>query len=629
MPKYSNGMRDDLIQISYLRAVLGHWAQGDANPVSGIYGGPMIDLDNAYVWAWDARPFPAFPNTADQWSDGANYATGHWLNGRAGIRTLASVVAEICQRAEVTDIDTSALFGVVRGYVVEDVSDARAALQPLMLRYGFDAIERDGALVFVMRQGGRATDLDPERFVETSELDGGLEQTRDSEVEMTGRVRVRFIETGADYEVAAEEAVLPSDATHSVTSNDLALSMTRGEGRHVAERWLSEARISRDSVRFGLPPSEMALGAGDVVRLPGDGDERDALYRIDSVEQSGFQLIDAVRIEPQVYLPSEGAEQLPSQSGFVAPVPVLPLFLDLPLMTGDEVEHAPHIACTATPWPGTVAVYSSGSDENYALGEILAARSVIGVTETPMNAAGAGRWDHGEPVQVRLLNGALEAKDALAVLNGVNLAAIGDGSSGAWELFQFTEAELIAPDTYRLSGRLRGQAGSDGAMPGIWPVGSWFVLMNGVPEQIDLTSAQRRLERHYRIGPAQRGYDDPSYVHRVETFDGNGLRPYAPCHLRVTGQPGDDREISWIRRTRIDGDSWDMPEVPLGEESESYLVRVWNGDSLLREASVGQPAWTYSASMQAADGTATPRITVAQVSARYGPGSFASVEIGA
>ena len=48
-----------------------------------------------------------------------------------------------------------------------------------------------------------------------------------------------------------------------------------------------------------------------------------------------------------------------------------------------------------------------------------------------------------------------------SVLGGANLAAIGDGSADRWEVFQFARAELIAPQTYLLRDRLRGQAGSE------------------------------------------------------------------------------------------------------------------------------------------------------------------------
>ena len=629
LPRGSNGRRDDLIQRQYLEVTLAHWAAPEHNPVSELYGGPMVDLDHAYVWSWDARPFPAFPNRLDLWNDGENYPRGHWLNGRAGTRSLASVVAEICRRSGLGAIDTGGLYGTVRGYLVDSVADGRAELQPLMLAQAFDAVERDGLLRFLPRDGRDATALDLDRLALSDELEGRVEQARASEAEQTGRVRLRFVQSGADYPVIAEEAVLPDEATHAVALSELPLSLTRAEGRQVAERWLAEARLARDTARLALPPSQLAVGAGDVIRLPGEDGEGPALYRVDRVELGDRQLLEAVRIEPAVYTPSDLPEDLPGGDGFAAPVPVLPLFMDLPLITGDEVPHAPHLAVAADPWPGTVAVYDSASDEDYALNRIIAARSVIGVCETAMNAAPPGRWDEGAPLQVRLIAGALESRDRLAVLNGANLAAIGDGSSDRWELFQFRQAELIAPDTYWLSGRLRGQLGSDGLMPPVWPVGSWFVLLDGRPRQIELASAARRIARHYRIGPARRGYEDPAYRHLVAAFDGNGLRPYAPAHLSVQRDGAGDYAARWIRRTRIDGDAWEPPEVPLGEESEAYLVRVMSAaDGLLREEIVTDPAWAYGAAAQAADGLSHPAwLEVAQISARYGPGLAARADL--
>ncbi|MEM6371504.1 MAG: glycoside hydrolase TIM-barrel-like domain-containing protein, partial [Pseudomonadota bacterium] len=156
LPKYSNGARDDLIQKQYLRAMVSYWADPENNPQATEYDGPMVDMTRAYVWAWDARPYPFFPNALTIWSDGENYPRGHWINGRTSARTLASVVSEICEGAGLTAYDTSGLYGYVRGYVVDDVASARSALQPLMLRYAFDAIERDGVLKFVMRDGADA-----------------------------------------------------------------------------------------------------------------------------------------------------------------------------------------------------------------------------------------------------------------------------------------------------------------------------------------------------------------------------------------------------------------------------------------------------------------------------------------
>ena len=121
-----------------------------------------------------------------------------------------------------------------------------------------------------------------------------------------------------------------------------------------------------------------------------------------------------------------------------------------------------------------------------------------------------------------------------------------------------------------MSRRLRGQLGTEGLGQTAWPAGSWFVLLNGAPEQIELPSSLLRVAQTFRVGPAQRTFDDASYTESDHAFEGNGLRPYAPVHLSLAnGTNGTD--VAWIRRTRLDGDSWDLAEVPLSEEALSLI----------------------------------------------------------
>lgn len=628
LPKYSNGARDDLIQKQYLRAMNSFWADPGNNPVSEEYGAPMVDMTRAFVWAWDTRPYPFFPNAVGTWSDGENYPRGHWISGRTSARSLASVVGEICDRAGLSAYDTSGLYGYVRGYLVEDVASARSALQPLMLRYAFDAIERDGVLKFVMRTGLDPIALPSETLAISADLDGRLEQSRESEADLAGRVRLRFVQTDGNFDVLSEEAILADDATHSVSTTDLPIALTRPEGRQITERWLSEARIAREAVRLALPPSLINVGAGDVIEVSADQSEGPGLYRVDRVEHGQMQLLEAVRIEPEVYIPSELSDELAGVREFVPPVPLTSAFLDLPLLTGEEVAHAPYAAISGTPWPGTVAVYQSPTESGFFLNSIIAARSSMGFTKSALKRACSGLIDRGDALEVELLHGTLESTSDAALLNGANLVAIGDGTPNNWELFQFRDAALIAPGRYLLSHRLRDQLGSDAVGPDIWPVGSWFVVLDGVPEQIDLSRNLRRVAQTYRIGPARRSVDDPSYSEVVHAFDGNGLRPYRPVHLSAV-RSGADLAVSWIRRTRLDGDDWDIADVPLGEDSESYTVRVSQGGQVLREVIVGTQSWTYDAGAQSSDGVSgVLEVSVAQNSARYGAGPFNSIEVG-
>ncbi len=73
-------------------------------------------------------------------------------------------------------------------------------------------------------------------------------------------------------------------------------------------------------------------------------------------------------------------------------------------------------------------------------------------------------------------------------------------------MIQFAQATLVGAGLWDIAMRLRGQQGTDGVMPEVWPEGSLFVLVDGAPGQVDLGPATRGLASPLprRIGPAQR-----------------------------------------------------------------------------------------------------------------------------
>ena len=82
--------------------------------------------------------------------------------------------------------------------------------------------------------------------------------------------------------------------------------------------------------------------------------------------------------------------------------------------------------------------------------------------------------------------------------------------------------------------------------------------------------------------------------------------------------------LGWIRRGRLDADSWTPVDIPLGEEREEYLVEIAAaGGPVVRSASVTSPAFAYSAAMIAADFGTPPAeidLTVRQLSIAAGWG---------
>ena len=89
------------------------------------------------------------------------------------------------------------------------------------------------------------------------------------------------------------------------------------------------------------------------------------------------------------------------------------------------------------------------------------------------------------------------------------------------------------------------------------------------------------------------------------------------------------REITWVRRSRIDSDGWDGPDIPLGEGSERYLLRLSSNGRLLAEAEVGQPSYSITQTIWSQMPSGPVTVQVAQLSQSFGRGPFARREFNA
>ncbi len=251
--------------IATCRRCTGHWNDPANNPVSPVYGGRMVDMARAFVWAWDARPWPDFPVRLTTWVDGENYERGHWLNGRASLAALAEVVAEISRRGGLAGIDVAKLHGSVVGYTISAVETGRQSLQPLMLAHAFDSRAEGEVLAFHSRGGPVVAEIGADDCV-LAGSDGVLRRSRAPLLDAPGRVGLEFARADADYAVGAVAAVSPEEAETHAAQSSLPIVMSEATARGIVERWLAEGRVARETMALALPPSRLAIAPGDVDR---------------------------------------------------------------------------------------------------------------------------------------------------------------------------------------------------------------------------------------------------------------------------------------------------------------------------------------------------------------------------
>ncbi|KQT55274.1 MULTISPECIES: glycoside hydrolase/phage tail family protein [unclassified Aureimonas] len=611
-PHFSTGTPDDLMQRRFLSAHLRHWDpaqpefQDAGNPISPVYGGRMVEPSGVHVWTWDTRPYPAFPERADIWSDGANWRRGHWLTGRLGRAPVSELIRRLLAEHGFTEVDTSRVDALVGGYLVSGPGSARAELEELMRLCAISAHASGGRLVFTsLDRAAISRQLD---VLAEETGDGSLiEQRRMEDSETAEEVVVGYSDPARAYQSAAAEALRSREAHPRKTTIELPVILDEGEARRFASAVLAREADGRDTIRFSASPTEIGLEPGDVVGLgavPGR-------FLITRIEDGETRRIEARRIADAAREASDerGVAPAPVPKG---PVPVsrpVAVFLDLPLLGAATPAAAPRLAVHARPYvPVRAEVAVPGGA--FRTAALALAPATMGVLAGELAPGPEGLIDRGHRVLVDLFRGSLSSVTGEALLAGENLCAV-RCRNGGLEVLQFQDAEEIAPGRFRLGRLLRAQGGTEDAMASGAEPGADFVLLDGSTTGLDLAGNEFGRELDWRIVPAGQALDDPAVVRLGGlTLGGRAALPLSPVHLTGRFEADGALSLGFVRRTRTGGDGWEGIDVPLGEEIERYRIRLSIGGAALTVETAEPRARVSAADQQAAFGGLPASISV-------------------
>lgn len=619
-PYFSNGSRSDLAMDRFLRAHYHYWPQN--NPVSPLYGGSMLDMDRIYLWSWDTRPFPEFPLRGDIWGDTPNWRLGHWLNGRISGVALDELIAAILADFGLPEADCLRADGHLTGFVISEPATARGVLEPLLDVFGVHGFEQAGRFVF--ESIARAAPVLNLQAALVQPQDGdALTSVLDDQNDLPAVAEFYCHDPLRDFQVVGASA--QRNAGHGTESLSLSGSMEPGQAQALAESWMARRHAQRRTASFALPWSQAALHVGDRVRLDIPGGGRD--YVVTALEDAEVRTLKAVALAPNIVFADRGeTPRLPPGGPVLDMKPVFHL-LDLPLWPGAEDPAGQfRIACHARPWRG-VAVYASPSNDGFAERALIGERAVMGELLGPLAGAPSGRLIEGQYVEVALYAGELQSRPLAQILNGANTALL-RSPDGEWEVLQFLDAEEIGHSQWRLGRLLRGQLGTEPASRIEKPVETPFILLDSAVMATGLQSAELGLELNWRIGAAGKAFSD-EYFDTVHQAGGlRALRPLSPVHVKAARSANGDLAFEWIRRGRIDADSWLGEDIPLGEEYEAYRVEIWQAGRLVRSEQVFQPTWLYDGTQRSGDvGTNGFQFRVAMLGAKTGAGDFATLDL--
>lgn len=541
--------------------------------------------------------------------------------------SLSSVVSDLCGRAglpstryDVTQLDED----YVHGYVIAQQSQVRPLIGHLQAAYFFDAVESEDRVRFVKRTNNPIVTIPDDDLAAAGwgeRMPAEINYTRQQESELPRVVTVNFVNSDEDYQQGSQPAKRDTVTTEQETTVALAIAMKPLVARTIAYRTLWLAWVERDRFIITLPRKYAHYEPTDVVAA---GDWTMRLTRKREIPGGAIQF-DAVATAATVYVPAgvgvPGLGYVPGRP----PIKQLTDFMiiDTPLVDDDDFPVGVYIAAAgqrSTQWSGAAIFQSKDGGTTYSQIGSVNIPAVMGTTASVLaDFAGSNQWDDGNSLTVTLTvgsSGTLESSTTELVLGGANMLLVGN------EYIQFQTATLTGTRTYALSRFLRGRRGTEWAMSG-HAVGERVVLMSSATD-LQLSAADIGLQYLYKAVTSGETIDAAPPIGL--TFHAIRLRPYSPASVGGGSDASGNVTVNWLRRTRVGGAWTNFADVPLSENTEQYVVQVWDSDfeDCARITTVdATQTWQYTTTMQIADFGAIQRVvyvTVGQVGT-YGLGT--------
>ncbi len=559
-------------------------------------------VERKFLWTWDARPFPFWPDLTNVWSDGNLWRTGHWVQGKLGQSGLANVVEEIAARVGLTsaDVDTSRLKNLLEGFVLSEQTSAREALGSLRSAYFFDAVESGGQLVFVPRGSNVVAEIEEVELIPPRKDSATLLNiTRQQEVELPQKLDVIYYDKAQSYQLGNQHAQRISGvSTKALETLRLPLVLSEQEAKHLAEVSLYQRWLARTHYHFTLPRDYLTLEPTDIVQVNvGNASHTIRISEVNIREGAVLEVVGVAEDVLAYQFNVEAAAELFSQTEAENNIGKTRLeILDLPAFPSDsgEVGYLRFaVAGLENNWAGAT-IFRAEDESSYQALITTENEASIGTAATALAEGSIGIFDRKNTLTVLLFGDAsLSSASELAVLNGANTALVGN------EIIQFTTATLLESGKYMLSGLLRGRLGTEYAMSE-HSAGERFVLLDNLLEKNEISNAIIGLERLYKpvtSGATLAVSDSVSFTYQAQC-----LKPYAPVHLTAVRDGVGNMTLEWMRRNRLHGEWRNGVDVPISEREEIYEIDILDGTTVVRTISgITSSTANYSATEQVAD----------------------------
>lgn len=558
---------------------------------------------------------------------------------------VASIVAQLCRRANLSDadFDVSAITGdeyMVRGFQATKTSTCRANIEPLEMAYTFYSVESDYVLKFLPKGSDPLVTIPEEMLIPNTQTGQPLDERRIQETELPCYVGITFMDETRDYNTNTAVFQRPYRPTPAMLSSnrvevELPIVANFTHMKQIAQKQLYSLWQERSTYSQRVPWNYIWLDPGDELVVELD-DGSTLLQRIEKATLGAdlqFEMT-CVSSDAATYVSTvvgEGGDGVIRMT-FPQALTSRLFILDMPLLVdthnpsaGLSMDYYFMAGYGPTGWRGAILCKSQDNISWVELTDTVNETSYGTLSTVLPDNLDPFSTDYTTTMQVYMTTGADQIQSVTyeQMLAGANAAAV-VRYDGTVEVVQWQNATVQPDGSFILDTLLRGRRGTDVYCGGHNDVEMFIVL-----DPVDLIAkaisfSEVGTPKYFRAVTIGTQFEDAATT--TVTSQGTDLKPYMPRHFTATENAG-DIDFTWVRRTRLGGELGDLTgDVPLSEDTEAYELEIFDapGGTLVRTfTGMTTPAKTYTAANIATDfGTMPTAITfkIYQMSALVGRG---------
>ena len=437
-------------------------------------------VERLFLYTWDARPYPYFPNLKEVWSDYGVWKYGHFLNGKAGQTSLANVVSYLCKSVGLKDedFDTTLLKNdMFQGYIIDNKTSILGHIKIFANAFNFDCYLDDGKICFKSLDGSQNHILNEEDIILDKE--NGLSFVMET---ITGdaipsAVELLFLDVNKDYTtttaIAQNNALKNGDIINTKRPYAMSVPMplNLSQAQEMAWKILSNATTQTAYYEIKLPIKFLNISPLDTVLITVNGVEH--LIRVKSVEIidlttikitgvstiANDNILSTIDYSKSYTDDSVFSNREPDTSGSVAKTNIM---LFEPYNIGNDIDSKFfNVYCAIWSndenWKGA-SIYLSLDEENtYQFFKFVNEESCIGYLSNifsnrfGVNDATITDTETSFEIIMQNENGKLQSTTDEGFWKLQNLILIGD------EIVAFRDVEQLNSNTFKISHLLRGR----------------------------------------------------------------------------------------------------------------------------------------------------------------------------